>query len=72
MGEKYIVACHLPRAPSYNGVRTWVEGSQMHGDRALAGASNLLGYKECDTNSNKITNNNAKHTPYGLLILAEN
>ena len=21
-----IVACHLPRAPSYGGVRTWVEG----------------------------------------------
>ncbi len=34
----YIVACHLPRAPSYGGVRTWVEGSQMHGDRALARA----------------------------------
>ena len=41
-----IVACHLPRAPSYGGVRTWVEGSQMRGDRALARASNLLGYKE--------------------------
>ncbi len=26
-----IVACHLPRAPSYGGVRTWVEGSQIHG-----------------------------------------
>ncbi len=25
----YIVACHLPRAPSYGGVRTWVEGFQM-------------------------------------------
>ena len=33
-------------APSYGGVRTWVEGSQTRGDRALAGASNLLGYKE--------------------------
>ncbi len=42
----YIVACHLPRAPSYGGVRTWVEGSQMRRDRALARASNLLGYKE--------------------------
>ena len=60
----YIVACHLHRAPSYSGVRTWVEGSQMRGDCALAGASNLLGYKEYDTNSNKITNNNAKYTPY--------
>ena len=40
-----IVACNLPRAPSYSGVRTWVEGSQMLGDRALARASNLLGYK---------------------------
>ena len=38
----YIVACHLPRAPSYGGVRTWVEGSQMREGRALAGASNLL------------------------------
>ena len=28
----YIVACHLPGAPSYGGVRTWVEGSQMRGD----------------------------------------
>ena len=37
----------FPGAPSYGGVRTWVEGSQMRGDRALAGASNLLGYKEC-------------------------
>ncbi len=36
----------FPRAPSYGGVRTWVEGSQMCGDRALAEASNLLGYKE--------------------------
>ncbi len=42
----YIVTCHLPRAPSYGGVRTWVEGSQMRGDRALARASNLLGYNE--------------------------
>ena len=42
----YIVVCHIPRAPSYGGVRTWVEGSQMSGDRALVGASNLLGYKE--------------------------
>ena len=41
-----IVACHLPRALSYGGVRTWVEGSQMRENRALAGASNLLGYKE--------------------------
>ncbi len=45
-GRVYIVTCHLPRAPSYGGVRTWVEGSQMRGDRALVGASNLLGYKE--------------------------
>ena len=48
--KKYIVACHLPRAPSYGGVRTWVEGSQMRGNRAWAGASNLLGYKEYDLN----------------------
>ena len=39
------ILCHLPRAQSYSGVRTWVEGSQMRGDRALAKASNLLGYK---------------------------
>ena len=42
----YIVVCHLPRAPSYGGVRTWVEGSQIRGGRALAGASNLMGYQE--------------------------
>ena len=42
----HIVACHLPGAPSYGVVRTWVEGSQMRGNRALAEASNLLGYKE--------------------------
>ncbi len=37
----YIVACHLPRAPSYGGVRTWVEGSQMRGYRVLAIAIEL-------------------------------
>ncbi len=37
--DLHIVACHLPRAPSYSGVRTSVEGSQMLGDRALAVAS---------------------------------
>ncbi len=47
----HIVACHLPRAPSYGGVRTWVEGPQMRGD-------------QYDTNSNKITNNNMKYMPY--------
>ena len=26
----FIVACHLPRAPSYDGGRTWVEGSQTN------------------------------------------
>ena len=46
VAEKYIVACHLPRAPSYGGVMTWVEGSQTCGDCALARASNLLGYQE--------------------------
>ena len=25
LGIINIVACHLPRAPSYSGVRTWVE-----------------------------------------------
>ncbi len=42
----------FPGAPSYGGVRTWVDGSQTRGDRALAEgltrafaeASNLLGY----------------------------
>ncbi len=33
------------RAPSYGGVRTWVEGSQARDSRALAEASKLLGYK---------------------------
>ena len=33
-------------APRYGGVRTWVEGSQAHGNRTLAEASNLLSYKE--------------------------
>ena len=36
----------FPGAPSYSGVRTWVEGSQTRGGRALSEASNLLGYKE--------------------------
>ncbi len=40
-----IVVCHLPGAPSYGGVRTWVEGSETSRDCALAEASNLLGYK---------------------------
>ncbi len=37
----------------------------MRGDRALARASNLLGYKEytqIGTNSNQITNNSIKYT----------
>ena len=33
-------------APSYGGMRTWVEGSQAGGNRTLAEASNLLGFKE--------------------------
>ncbi len=45
VNPSYIVSCHLPRAPSYGGVRTWVEGSQIRGDRALARASNLQ-YKQ--------------------------
>ncbi len=36
----------FPGAPSYTGVRTWAEGSQACGKRALAETSNLLGYKE--------------------------
>ena len=35
----------FPGAPSYGGVRTWVEGSQTRGSRTLAEASNLMGYK---------------------------
>ena len=48
----------FPGAPSYDGVRTWVEGSQTRGDSALAEASNPLGYKEYTQQdfSNKITN----------------
>ncbi len=73
MSIAYIVACHLPRAPSYGGVRTWVEGSQMRGDRALVGASNLLGYKhQYGLNNDKITSKNTEYTPYWLLILVEN
>ncbi len=30
------------RAPRYGGVRTWVEGPQARGNRALAEVSNLL------------------------------
>ncbi len=63
-------------------MRTWVEGSQMRGDHALAGASNQLGYKEYtqqdlstkhqyDTNSNKITNNNAEYTPYWWILTTD-
>ena len=44
----------------------------MRGDRALARASNLLGYKEYDTNRNEITNNSIKYTPYWLSIPVEN
>ncbi len=33
------------RAPRYGGVRTWVEGLLARGNRALAEASNLMGYK---------------------------
>ena len=44
---QYILSCATyPRAPSYGGVRTWVEGSQALGNRALAEASNLLGCKD--------------------------
>ncbi len=39
----------FPGAPSYGGVITWVEGSQTCGDRALAEATNLLGYEEYKT-----------------------
>ncbi len=45
---KTILSCAtFPGAPSYGGVRTWVEGSKMHGYRALAEASNLqyIAYK---------------------------
>ena len=29
ISKEYTVACHLPRAPSHGGMRTWVEGSQV-------------------------------------------
>ena len=80
---KNIVAFHLPRAPSYGGVRTWVGGGLPNARRPRTGWSLQLGYKEYtqqdlstkyqyDTNSNKITNNNTEYTLYWLLILVEN
>ncbi len=45
------------------GLQVTVEGSQMCGARALAGASNLLGYKEY-TQKDLSTNNNAEYTAY--------
>ena len=36
IGFEYIVACHLSGAPSYGGVRTWVEGSQTRGTIKLS------------------------------------
>ncbi len=42
--NKFFIYCRVPPfpgAPSYSGVRTWVEGSQTCGFRALAEASSL-------------------------------
>ncbi len=64
--RKYIVACHLPRAPSYGDMRTWVEGSQMRGDRTLAGTSNLLGYKEYTQQDLSITTLNTRLTKLAI------
>ena len=41
---KILSHATFPGAPSHGAVRTWVEGSKTRGDRALAEASNLLGY----------------------------
>ncbi len=42
---RYIMSCATyPGAPRYGGVRTWIEGSKAHGNRALAEASNLRGW----------------------------
>ena len=59
-------------APSYGGVRTWVEGSQTHWGRALAEASNLPTptYTNTILIAIKLPTINAKYTPY--LILIEN
>ena len=43
---KILSRATFPGAPSYGGVRTWVESSLAREDRALADASNLLGCKE--------------------------
>ncbi len=53
----------FPGAPSYGGVRTWMEGSQT---RALAETSNLLGYKENTytiLRAIKLPTNNAIYMP---------
>ena len=50
----------FPGAPSYSGVKTWVEGSQTCGRRTLAEASNPLGYKEYTQQD--FSMNNAKCT----------
>ena len=45
--RKILSRATYPGAPSYGGVRAWVEGSQARRNRTLAEASNLLGYKAC-------------------------
>ena len=57
----FIVACHLPGAPGYGGVRTWVEGSQTRGDRALAEASIESHYK-------KVPKRFQKHPPGDIIL----
>ena len=39
-----LLSATYHRAPRYGGVRTWVEGLLACGTRALAEASNLVGY----------------------------
>ena len=52
-----------PGAPSYGGVRTWVEGSQARGNRALAEASNLLGWKEYNCLTQAVVNHYTDYIP---------
>ena len=42
----YIVTCHLPRGSKLRWLEDMGGGLPNRGDRALAEASNLLGYKQ--------------------------
>ncbi len=64
----YIVACHLPRGSKLRWHKDM--GGGLEGSPNVQGPH--IGWSQYDTNSNKITNNNAKYTPYLLLVLIEN